>query len=162
MTSSKESWATIQDYPNYLVSDIGRVFSARYDRVIRPRSTQDGYLQVLLINNEGRANHYVHRLVADAFIRRVNREWDVKHLDLDRGNNRVENLELVSAGRTERLRPYSGPHTRGRPVYINELDEVFVNAYAAAEYIDGDPSHIYACLNGRLRSHLGFTFRYIM
>ena len=65
----------------------------------RPRSLishGNGYMYVTLCKNGVRKNHYIHRLVAEAFIGEIKDGYVINHLDYDRSNNRVENLEIVS------------------------------------------------------------------
>ena len=57
----------------------------------------DGYVYVTLQKNGMKSNHYIHRLVAKAFIENPNKYDFVNHLDYDRANNKVENLEWCTA-----------------------------------------------------------------
>ena len=61
----------------------------------------NGYKIVSLHNGSKRKNHYVHRLVAEAFIPNPERRSEINHLDYNKGNNAVENLEWAT--RTENV-----------------------------------------------------------
>jgi len=56
----------------------------------------NGYLQVQLSNGNKREKKYVHRLVAIAFLENKNNYTDVNHIDGDKNNNNVSNLEWCS------------------------------------------------------------------
>ena len=53
---------------------------------------RNGYLRVK-INGK---TYSVHRLIAEAFLENLDCKSQVNHIDFDRGNNRVENLEWVT------------------------------------------------------------------
>lgn len=61
----------------------------------------NGYKIVSLHNGSKRKNHYVHRLVAEAFIPNPEERSEINHLDYNKGNNAVENLEWAT--RTENV-----------------------------------------------------------
>lgn len=54
---------------------------------------RNGYLRVK-INSK---TYSVHRLIAETFLANPEMKPQVNHIDMDRGNNRVENLEWVTA-----------------------------------------------------------------
>ena len=88
----------ITDCPGYYVTDTGRVFSAKSKRgylEIRP-FTRNSYNMVRLCNNGKLVNKYVHRLVATEWYG-FHKGLEVNHIDECKTNNRVENLEWVTA-----------------------------------------------------------------
>lgn len=114
-----EIWKTIEDYPNYAVSDLGRV-----KRIVagptRPagkllnRCIIDGYLCVTLYNLRGRKMLKVHRLVAFAFLPRPdNSKTQINHKDHNRLNPRPENLEWCTAKENRDWCQRAGRHPRG-------------------------------------------------
>lgn len=77
----------------YLISDDGRVFSARTAKVLKTSRTPQGYESIEInINGEAR-KYFVHRLVAEAFIPNPDNLPIVNHKDENPKNNRVDNLE---------------------------------------------------------------------
>lgn len=104
-----EIWKTIEGYEGiYEVSSIGRIGSlARIDasghnrksKIRKTTISNCGYHLVLLSNGENRKNCAVHRIVANAFIPiDDNKLLDVNHIDGNKLNNRVENLEWLTRG----------------------------------------------------------------
>ena len=66
-------------------------------RELKQRIGADGYIFVTLGTNlSGRQTVCVHRIVADAFIGKPGKDYEVNHIDYDRTNNRIENLEYVT------------------------------------------------------------------
>lgn len=90
-----EIWKDIEGYPNYQVSNMGRVKSLKYDeeKILKSSKNSRGYLQVGLCK-EGKIKFFrVHRLVAQAFLPNPNNLSQVNHRNEDKTDNRVENLE---------------------------------------------------------------------
>lgn len=113
-----EEWRDIEGYNGaYQVSNLGNVrsFSAYRRGNGRLLSCTDngyGYLIVGLNKNNKRKNHYVHRLVAEAFIENPNGYSQVNHLDYNRKNNRVSNLEWCTPQANTRYSSHKGRHPR--------------------------------------------------
>lgn len=106
----QEIWKEIKLYGRtYEVSNLGQVrtveerlqrSSGEYytirPRVLKQRLNSDGYCQVTVGFHSKRTVVRVHRLVAMAFIPNPQNKEEVNHIDFDRTNNRVDNLEWVS------------------------------------------------------------------
>lgn len=103
----EELWKPIKGYESkYEVSNFGRVKSLCCNRmgkitnrelIMSTHDNGNGYVQVILMKDNKRRAFYVHRLVAEAFIDNSENLKQVNHLDYDRKNNRVDNLEWCSA-----------------------------------------------------------------
>lgn len=107
-----EQWKDIEGYEGlYQVSNLGNVRSMGRSRncyaeghirktifipdikEMRATNNGNGYLLVSFRKDGRKKNHYIHRLVAEAFLPRVQGKEYVNHLDYNRMNNKVENLE---------------------------------------------------------------------
>ena len=105
----EEVWRDINDYEGlYQVSNFGRVRSLDrqawngrvwHDKkgvLLALRKHNAGYLAVTL-SKEGKAGYFlVHRLVGEAFLERPPNKSEVNHIDENKHNNHVENLEWVT------------------------------------------------------------------
>lgn len=96
-----EIWKTIEDYPNYMISNMGNVKAIKWHRgnkekEIKPYTTYKGYLRLGLCKNGKRKQFQIHRLVAQAFIPNPENKPYIDHINTDRTDNRVENLRWVT------------------------------------------------------------------
>lgn len=65
-------------------------------RLLKPYKYESGYLIVTLYKNGKPKPILVHRLVAETFIENPLNKKEVNHIDCDKGNNNVSNLEWVT------------------------------------------------------------------
>lgn len=100
MLDEDENWESIPGYPNYSVSNFGRVWSHRSNRVLKPQMNRGGYLKVTLYNGRGMTTKIVHSLVAEVFL--MLDEFEVDHQDGDKTYNYVLNLEPVTSKENHR------------------------------------------------------------
>ena len=93
-----EEWRDIPDYNGvYQVSNFGRIRNTYRNNRVLSQSTTTGYAHVSLNKNGVQKSFLVHRLVAKAFIPNNDGKPEVNHLDGDKLNNCVTNLEWVTA-----------------------------------------------------------------
>lgn len=83
----------IPNYENYLIDEQGNIFSTLTNKYIKSCKRKDGYLLVGLYKNGARTNFQVHRLVALTYIPNPNNYPQVNHIDENKENNSIENLE---------------------------------------------------------------------
>lgn len=88
----------IKDFEDYTITNTGEVVNNRTGKTRALDFNKSvGYFQVDLYKNNKRSKHYIHRLVAQAFIPNPLGLLEVNHKDSDRTNNHVSNLEWVSS-----------------------------------------------------------------
>ena len=86
-------WKEIQGYNGrYFISSNGQVKN-KYGKILKPW-IRNGYYTIGLMVNKKRTNYYIHRLVAEYFLSNADKQRNfVNHLDGDKLNNNVSNLE---------------------------------------------------------------------
>ena len=95
----EEIWKNIEGYPNYQVSNMGRIkrlstgYYRRTEKILKPQLQNNGYLHIKLSQKDKTKCILVHRLVAQVFIPNPNNKPQENHINEDKTNNRVENLE---------------------------------------------------------------------
>ena len=170
-----EEWREIKDYPNYEVSNLGRVRSKdrlvgqfghkkNYTRimkgkVLQPRKQNAGYLVVWLSVEGKKKAITVHRLVATAFINGFGS--DVNHIDGNKTNNRADNLEWVT--RSNNIKHayrvlHRVKHLSKRVICV-ETGEVFQSMRDAAQAKGINAHSISHVINGRNKTAGGYQWK---
>lgn len=86
----------IDGYPNYKISSLGCVYSLKTKRFLKPFISNSGYEVVTLCCNLRYIKKSIHRLVAKTFLIPKHGKKIVNHIDGNKLNNRVDNLEWNS------------------------------------------------------------------
>lgn len=161
----QEIWKPVSEAPNYEVSNFGRVKNAKYDRLLTP-SNKKGYRKVGLRVDGHSITRSVHQLVAQVFVEGFHALVEVNHKDGNKANNHFTNLEwtthsenMIHAVITGLFKPPGGRPRKA--VRIIETGEVFDSLSECAMAIDGHHGCIQQCIDGRQKSHKGYTFEYI-
>lgn len=170
----REEWRDIPETGGlYQVSSFGRVKSNVKPRILK-YSSKTKYPSVSLIYGGKRHQMNIHRLVAEAFLPIEKGKSYVNHIDGDKHNNRLSNLEWVTnsenlmhgyrvLGRTPRDMSI-GSHPQARPVLQLTLDGSLVKRWDSAARAHRDegflPTSISACAKGRIQHHKGFVWKY--
>jgi len=89
-----EIWKQLEDYPDYEVSNLGRIKSNKRKNPIIIKQVKDstGYYAVHLWNNNKNVHKRVHTLVLEGFVGKRFDGMDASHLDNNKENNNLINL----------------------------------------------------------------------
>lgn len=127
------NWKQIDNFPNYSVSDTGLVKSNVSNKLISIWTKKNGYCQVTLHRNGKKKNLYVHRLVATAFINNDQSLSDVNHIDENKKNNSVNNLEWLDHKKNCNYgrRNFKVSQKLSKPVIQIDLNGKIVNRFSS-------------------------------
>ena len=90
------NWKYTFKYPYYATDD-GRIYSSYSNKYMCPQLDKDGYEKVALMCIDSRHRFSVHRLILETFNPVDNmRELQVNHIDGNKQNNALSNLEWVT------------------------------------------------------------------
>lgn len=161
-----EIWKDIKDYEGlYQVSNYGRVKSLggksnhKKSIVLKQNKDKNGYFFVILKHNGTSKYYKVHRLVAEAFIPNPNNKPQVNHLDENKQNNNVYNLEWASC--KENIR-----YSQSKKVNQYSKDGQFIKTWdcitEAAEKLNIQITNITACCRGygKHKTTGGYIWKY--
>ncbi len=98
-----EIFKTIEDFPDYEVSNLGNVKSNKNKKrngkivsILKSQIKRNGYSCVHLVKDRKVFTKNIHRLVAETFLEKIEGKPQVHHLDGDRINNNLPNLKWVN------------------------------------------------------------------
>lgn len=177
-----EIWTPIKGYEeSYEVSDLGRVRSLdRYTPtwngqvfkkgVIKtPKENKDGHMRVWLSKDSKKTPYFVHRLVAEAFIPNPEKHPVVNHIDGDKRNNSVGNLEWCTRSHNDKhafqtgLRRVTDGGTSKKVAKVDPKTNIILAVYpsmsAAARTNGITVQMISYCANGM--SQLGKGYKWV-
>ena len=158
----EELWKEWPRDPSILVSNMGYVVSCKRGEPypLKVYHSNSGYQMVNAVYG---STTYVHRMAAETWVDNPNPDYytQVNHINGNKDDNRVENLEWVTpsenirhAHRTGLIKP------KRTPVRILETGEVFESQCECARRIGGSPGNISNCLTGKQSTHRGYHFEY--
>ena len=171
-----EIWKDIEGYEGlYQVSNLGRVTSfdsidklgrIRKGRVLKGIKDVKGYLLVKLYKNSIVYTKRLHRLVAETFIPNSENKPQVNHIDENKANNIVSNLEWMTAKeninhgtRNERM-----SRTQSIPIIATNIktgeSQEFYGTAECARQLALHHGNITSVLKGNRNHTDGYTFKY--
>lgn len=161
-----EEFRTIEEFPKYAVSNLGRVKNLSTGRILKQSIDRYGYKFLALSNNGVSKTRRVHVLVATTFLPKDNSKYQVNHKDENPLNNAVDNLEWCddkynSNYGTRSVR--SGIKRRKGVEQLSldgELLREFSTLKEAAQYINGTFSTIAHCCQGKYNQAYRYKWRY--
>lgn len=154
-----EYWKQIKDYPHLLVSRDGKVWTTKYNRYLKPHLTNRGYLRIGLNKDKVIKTTGVHRLVAEAFIPNPDNLPCVDHIDGNKLNNKVENLQWISYSDNTR-KACVGKDRRPKPVICIETGKVYKNIKEANRDLHIPEAVLSAVVRGEFPTCHGLHFAY--
>ena len=158
-----EVWRQIEKYPNYDASSEGRIRNRKTGRILKTNTSETGYERLSLSKNSHQTTERVHRIIADTFIDGDHTGLDVNHIDGDKSNNCIDNLEFCT--RQENIqhafRTGLSHGSRKKAVRIIETGEEFDSTNECAIAIGADRTQIKDCLHGKCKTYKGLHFEYI-
>lgn len=175
----EEVWKSIKGYEDlYEISNYGRVKSlARLrkskngslykskEKILKPQTLTKGYLGVRLYKDNKGETLKIHRLVYETFIGQIPKGYDVNHIDEDKTNNCVWNLNLMTK---EENNAYGTRNKRiiekcGKQVIQYTLEGQFVAEYPSIREAERQTGikhqNISKCCYGDVKSAGGFIWK---
>lgn len=182
MNFENEIWKDIPNYEGtYQVSNLGRVRSLdrmvlrkdgrseRHSGTIIKQHINRGYHYVRLCKNSSYRSLKVHRLVAEAFIPNINNLPQVNHMDENKSNNSVGNLEWctmeynIRYGTAFQRTRDSHIKLHGKKVVMYSSDGDIVKTFECTKDLERegfDRRAVNRCCRNISNTHKGYKFQY--
>lgn len=156
----------VKGFPNYLVDNFGNVYNRLTNKKLKPFTNNKGYLMVDL---QGKKKT-IHRLVAIAFIENKNNKPQVNHIDGNKKNNNVNNLEWSTSFENQQHAWKKGLNKRTqqqvdairrahvKKVLCVDTGEVFNSIVEASRVTGVNEVYISQCMRNKRETAGGFTW----
>jgi len=138
-----EYWEETYISPDYYVSNYGRIYSKRNEKILKQSLNGKGYLRVsiFLKDENGKSKQTtskVHKLVAGTFLKKIKDTYVVDHIDRDKQNNKLSNLRYVSISDNNKNRDVYGSilitkYETYRVRYIKRSGEIISSTFKTEE-----------------------------
>lgn len=170
-----EVWAPlkgiVENGDNYAVSNLGNVIHLEKFMLMKPRKDSHGYLQADLYKDGKCKQFRVHVLVAKAFIPNPENKPQVNHIDGNKTNNTVENLEWVTpsenmkhafkTGLSKSNSIYQRKSVAMLDKFTGEILRVFESSHEAERQNGINQGSISKACHGKLKTTGGYKWKYI-
>lgn len=169
-----EIWKDIPGYIGlYQASTFGRIRSLNYKRtkhthILKQTKHKNGYYAVGLFKNNTHKTYKVHRLVWETFKGKIPIGYEINHIDENKENNRLENLNLMThseninyGNRNTNARINNKNTKKVRQCNLNtgELIKIWSSVSDCNNY--GFYSHcVRDCCNGKYKQHKGYKWEW--
>ena len=153
----------IPNFEKYYIYDTGDVYNTDTNKMLEGTIRLSGYKVYRLSKDGKKYQFYAHRLVAENFIPNPNFLPQVNHINEDKRDNRVENLEWSSAlHNLEHSRVIEKASVaKFTKVRCITTDRIYDSIKEAADEFGLAHSNIVACCNGRRLTCGGMRWEYI-
>lgn len=119
----------------YSVTENGEVLSHINNKFLKPQHNGNGYMCVYLSNNKVQTKHFIHRLVAKAFIKNPKNKRTINHINGNKKDNRVKNLEWLS---------YSENHIHAYDISLKSLSRKLNEQQASDIFLSSEKNKLLA------------------
>ena len=166
---SGELWVFIDGYPNYQVSHKGNIRSLNYARTgviknMSPAPNKQGYPICVLRNGLVKRTVCVHRVVANTFIPNPSNFKQVNHINGDKSNNCISNLEWCDQSYNMNHAYENNLNPRQKAVIQKDISGKLLNTYRSAHEASRctgvNRGNISSCCIGNISQAGGFTWEY--
>jgi hypothetical protein len=161
------SFGVIRSLPRMIKQ--GRRIVCAKGKVLTQCNDGRGYMIVVLSKNGIHKSIRVHRLVADAFLPNPESKTEVNHIDGNKANNRVSNLEWATRNENmshafttglAKIPPAQEPKKVAQYTKNGILVNIFSSIKHAGKHTGTDASDICNCCRGKRKTAGGFAWQY--
>ena len=151
----------------FMISNKGRIRNTKTNNILKGKITKDGYLEWCLSINGKKSSYLAHRLIYEVFIGELQENYVINHIDGNKLNNCIENLEQITNQDNDYHAYYvtkanSNAKKVGKYSLNNELLNVYPSCAEAARQNIGCYSNLISNVcNGKASIHHGYKWKYI-
>jgi hypothetical protein len=160
-------------FKNYKANKNGDIYNIITDKIIKGCITPNGYNSITLKYNNKSITKQAHIFIYECFNEIIEKGYEIDHIDTNKLNNNLENLQLLSISDHHKKTALDNPNTGKKAglalskaiIAINLItnEETSYNSLSEASLSIPSSTVTKICmvLKGKRKIHQGFTFKYI-
>ena len=164
-----EIWKQYED-TTYYISNKGRIKNIKTNNLLKGKVTSRGYIEWCLSTPDKmpkKKSYLAHRLVYQAFGGELKEGYVINHIDGDKTNNNINNLEQILPSENIKHSYYQLNNSNLKKVGKYDLEDNLIEVYAscadAARQNPGCyPNLICNVCNGKTKTHKGYKWKYLL
>lgn len=164
-----EIWKDIPGYEKYQISNLGN-FKKGKQKLKTHKNKRNGYIYIAVYNGKYKLFR-VHKLVAQLFIANPENKPFVNHIDGNKENNKIENLEwctqkenvkhAIEVLKVDYSKGIEKTHLKSQKKIIRSDGKTYNSIKEAKKDLNNEHAHIVEVCQGKLKKTCGYGWQYL-
>ena len=167
----QEVWKQMKEHSGYEVSNFGNIKNIKTGRILKPSINNKGYLRFVVYINKKQKCFYIHRVVANNFIENKNNYNEINHINENKLDNRVQNLEWCTTKYncnygTRNIRVLNSKRHNFKTIIQKDKNDNIIKIWKDIIEIKENTKYskhnIYKCCEGKYKYAYGYKWNYLL
>ena len=165
----EEIWKTMKEHNNYEVSNYGKIKNKKTGRILKTTISYKGYERFIVYIDKKPKCFYIHRVVANNFLNNPNNYKEINHINENKLDNRVYNLEYCTSKynanygkRNEKVSKNQSKYKIIQKDKNGNILKIWDNVWDLTHQTKFRKDNISHCCRGKYKYAYGYKWEYIL